>query len=168
MIKLPFYNEIRIEPKDISNLGTIISESKIGKVPLFFSIEELSENHQEKFLNFFFKFSKEEELNLYFPYPVFIISTLKNTDFFEKKLIFKKKVDLPEFYNKDLKRLRTKEINFLKKILLNSEKINNFDNQSQINFIKENGKKQKILFDLTNEFNFFQNILDELNAEDPL
>ena len=162
MIKLPFYDEINIEPKDLFSIEKIIEKSKIGKVPIYFQISNLSKKHQKEFLNEFFELAKKNDLNLYFPYPVYIISNLEDIVEFETRLIFKKADDLPSFYKKDLQKLRAKEVTILKKIFFNSERINNIDNRSKLNFVMENAKNQKHLFELTKEFNFLKNILDEL------
>ena len=162
MIKLPFYDEINIEPKDLFSIEKIIEKSKIGKVPIYFQISNLSKKHQKEFLNEFFELAKINDLNLYFPYPVYIISNLEDVGEFETRLIFKKVDDLPSFYKKDLQKLRAKEVTILKKIFFNSERINNIDNRSKLNFVMENAKNQKHLFELTKEFNFLKNILDEL------
>ena len=162
MIKLPFYDEINIEPKDLFSIEKIIEKSEIGKVPIYFQISNLSKKHQKEFLNEFFELAKINDLNLYFPYPVYIISNLEDVREFETRLIFKKVDDLPSFYKKDLQKLRAKEVTILKKIFFNSERINNIDNRSKLNFVMENAKNQKHLFELTKEFNFLKNILDEL------
>ena len=162
MIKLPFYDEINIEPKDLFSIEKIIEKSKIGKIPIYFKISNLSKKHQKEFLNEFFELAKKNDLNLYFPYPVYIISNLEDIGEFETRLIFKKVDDLPSFYKKDLQKLRAKEVTILKKIFFNSERINNIDNRSKLNFLMENAKNQKHLFELTKEFNFLKNILDEL------
>jgi len=160
MIKLPFYEEIRIEKKDIESLRTIIDKSKSSKLPIYFSIKHLEEQVQDRFIFLFFEIIKEQKFNLYFPYPTYIISSTQKS-FGTKNIIFKTRKDLPIFFKKDLQKLRAKELNFLKKILLNSERVTNIDEFKKLKFLKKNAKKQKVLFDLTKEFNFFRDILDE-------
>jgi hypothetical protein len=166
MIKLPFYDEIKIEPKDLFSIEKIIEKSKIGKVPIYFDISHLNKKHQKEFLKDFFELAKNNDLNLYFPYPVYIVSNLEETGSVKTKLIFKKTDDLPCFYKKDLQKLRAKEVSILKKIFFNSERINNLENQPKLNFVVENAKNQKLLFELTKEFNFFKNVLDELDSKE--
>ena len=160
MIKLPFYDEIRVEKKDIESLRDIIDKSKRAKIPTYFFIKHLEEAVQNRFLFLFFEIVKEHNFNLYFPYPIYIISSIQKR-YGDKNIIFKDKKDLPIFFKKDLQKLRAKELNILKKILLNSERVTNIDEYKKMKFLKENAKKQKLLFNLTKEFNFFRNILDE-------
>ena len=160
MIKLPFYEEIRIDKKDIESWKVIIENLKFGTSPIYFFLNDLEEQLQEKFISLFFDIIKDRKFNLFFPYPVYIISSTEKS-FGTKNIIFKSKKELPVFFKKDLQKLKARELDSLKKILLNAERISNIDEFKKLNFIKENAKKQRVLFNLTSEFNFFQNILDE-------
>ena len=160
MIKLPFYEEIRIDKKDIESWKVIIENLKFGTIPIYFFLNELEEPLQEKFISLFFDIINDRKFNLFFPYPIYIISSTEKS-FGTKNIIFKSKKELPVFFKKDLQKLKARELDSLKKILLNAERISNIDEFKKLNFIKENAKKQRVLFNLTSEFNFFQNILDE-------
>ena len=165
MIKLPFYDEIRIDKQDIESWKKIIENIKFGTIPIYFYLNDLEEDIQNNFIHLFFEITDEKKFNLFFPYPVYIVSSTSK-DFETKKIIFKSKKDLPVFFKKDLQKLKARELDSLKKILLNAERISNIDEFKKLKFIKENAKKQKKLFDLTKEFNFFQNILDEMTNEE--
>ena len=160
MIKLPFYDEIRIDKKDPESWKATIENLKFGTIPVYFFLNELEEEMQEQFISLFFNVVNEKKFNLFFPYPIYIVSsTIKR--YGKKNIIFKSKKDLPVFFKKDLQKLKARELDALKKILFNAERVGNIDEFKKLKFIKENALKQKKLFNLTNEFNFFQNILDE-------
>ena len=165
MIKLPFYDEIRIDKKDVESWKRTIENLKFGTIPVYFFLNDLEEEVQNKFISLFFDIVNENNFNLYFPYPIYIVSSTSKR-FGSKEIIFKSKKDLPAFFKKDLQKLKARELDSLKRILLNAERVSNIDEFKKINFIKENAKKQKVLFNLTNEFNFFQNILDETTDEE--
>ena len=165
MIKLPFYDEIRIDKQDIESWKKIIENIKFGTIPIYFYLSDLEEDIQNNFIHLFFDIINEKKFNIFFPYPVYIVSSTSK-DFETKKIIFKSKKDLPVFFKKDLQKLKARELDSLKKILFNAERISNIDEFKKLKFIKENANKQKKLFDLTKEFNFFQNILDEMTNEE--
>ena len=160
MIKLPFYEEIRIDNRDNLSWRETIENLKFGTIPIYFFLNDLDEHLQEEFISLFLDIIHERKFNLFFPYPIYIVSST-NKSFGTKKIIFKSKRELPVFFKKDLQKLKARELDSLKKILLNAERISNIDEFKKLNFIKVNAKKQRELFNLTSEFNFFQNILDE-------
>ena len=97
MIKLPFYEEIRIDKKDIESWKVIIENLKFGTIPIYFFLNDLEEQLQEKFISLFFDIIKDRKFNLFFPYPVYIISSTEKS-FGTKNIIFKSKKELPVFF----------------------------------------------------------------------
>ena len=114
MIKLPFYDEIKIEKKDLESLRDIIHNSKKSKIPTYFYIKHLEEAVQTKFIFLFFEIVKEHNFNLYFPYPIYIVSSTEES-FGDKSILFKNKKRTSYFFQKRPSKTSSERAQFSKK-----------------------------------------------------
>ena len=63
-------------------------------------LDELEEEMQDQFISLFFTVANEKKFNLFFPYPIYIVSSTSKR-YGTKNIIFKSKKDLPLFFKKE-------------------------------------------------------------------
>ena len=124
-----------------------------------FSISHLQDEVQA--LSFIEEYLQENDISNY-PYPIYIISTIKlyNGPF----KLFEKVEELPQFFKQKIKQLNTKENKILQKIYLKQQNLKNMNGVDFTYILKQYADSHKIIYNNMKEADFLDRISSKLEA----
>ena len=161
-MKTPLYQEVKISTL---NLDHDIEQGPWGEGPLYINFPASSDTEFQKMaLARLKQHLKSKNISTFFPYPIYVISTLIK-DRSEFPILASEK-QLPKFFHSKRRELTSKEIPFLKKIQILAKKVQNGQVEDKLQKIKSMGEKNRQLFDLTCETYFYQTIRRKLKLNE--
>jgi hypothetical protein len=158
-MKIPIFEEIRIEEMTAEKLRIMVSDSRIGKVPCYINLGHLKKEETEALVLNLENIVLENNLHPLFPYPLYIVSNFALKCLFPTVRTVK---DLPEHYFKKIKRPNNKELQLLNKLSLKVDKIKNLELYKIINEFKSSSTGQRKLYNATKELHFLENLHSKL------
>ena len=114
---IPSFKQVNINFPTKEKIFEQLSLHQFGQLPYIFTISHLEDEVQA--LSFIEEYLQENDISNY-PYPIYIISTLKL--YKGPFTLFEKIEELPRFFKQKIKQLNTKENKILQKIYLKQQK----------------------------------------------
>ncbi|MBT7610856.1 MAG: hypothetical protein HN576_13930 [Bacteriovoracaceae bacterium] len=162
-MRIPIYEEIKLEHHDIESISTVLKEKDFGQVPFFISTSEIDKNFISEALDNISEVLITLNINLKLPYPIYIISLTKINH--PELTILDSVNDLPTHFFNKARRLKTKEKALLSKISLIASKISNENVPQILDDLKDILKPQRRLYEVSKELYFYETILDGLSGK---
>ncbi|MGZ3788751.1 MAG: hypothetical protein ACXVLQ_09525 [Bacteriovorax sp.] len=158
-MKIPIFEEIRIEEMTVEKLRIIVSDSRIGKVPCYLNLTSLRKEEMENLILNLEQIALEHNLHPLFPYPLYIVYPHPIKSIFSSVRTVK---ELPEHYFKKVKRPNNKELQLLNKLSLKVDKIKNLELYKIMGEFKDSTKAQRTLYQETKELYFLETLYARL------
>ncbi|MDO9182682.1 MAG: hypothetical protein Q7U04_09750 [Bacteriovorax sp.] len=158
-MKIPIFEEILLSEVTPEKLRTIVSDSRIGKVPCYLNLSNLNKEATEQMVVNLAQIILEHNIHPRFPYPLYIVSTISVKSIFPWVRTVK---DLPEHYFKKVKRPSNKELQLLNKLSLKVDKIKNLELYKIINEFRDSTESQRKLYNETKELYFLETLNSRL------
>lgn len=164
-MKIPIFEEIKIDDFMSETYFDDIEEDKIGRVPTYFNLIGLKRSLALEVINKLQGHLKTKNKNPYFPYPTYLVSNLSFKEYelsYNLPLLRLKVVksvnDLPDHFFKKVKRPNAKELGLLSKLYMKVDKLEFLNlNELQQSFIKSS-LSDKELFERAKELSFLEKI----------
>lgn len=157
--KIPIYNEIIIDGLNTEQLRQRLASLQIGSLPYYIVIHEQDQQVVIKRINSILSIVEELGLSVYFPYPLYIITT--KLDQHPNIQISPSVEELPRYFFKKIRRLKPKEISILNKNKVLSSKISNENILKKHRELKSMLKKNRELSNISREIDFYQKITEK-------
>ena len=158
-MKIPIYEEILFEELSAEKLRIIVSDSRIGKVPCYLNLSTIKTDEIDNIIMNLEQIILENNLHPFFPYPLYIISTIHIDTIFP---IVKSVKELPEHYFKKIKRPSNKELQLLNKLALKVNKIKNLEIYKILGIFKLTCLMQRNLYNETKELYFLETLSSKI------
>ncbi|MCO4793384.1 MAG: hypothetical protein KC493_06725 [Bacteriovoracaceae bacterium] len=157
-MRIPIYEEISPEEFELSYLCNLFSTKKIGKVPMYIVLHQLTGEELETALTNITEALIMLSIHPKFPYPLYIVS---NSIDHHKDLSVVPSVDaLPRHFHQKARRLKSKELGLLSKCSILSKKVQNLNIHQRFRQITKSATPQRQLFDKCKEVYFYERITD--------
>ncbi|PIK15431.1 hypothetical protein [Halobacteriovorax sp. JY17] len=155
-MRIPIYEELVLDHFSTDYLKEKIKASKVGSLPMYTSLHNVSEAERANVVSNIEQALKELHKNPLFPYPYYIVSEtpIKGT----LMSVFQSVDELPSHYFKKSKRLKNKELMLLNKVGVLNEKVINMNLYENQKIIQESAVDQRSLYKQTKELNFYEEI----------
>jgi len=143
-MELPTYYKIIVDESSFDEFDQFLFHSPIGKRPCY--VDLLGRNSEEviPILNQMNERLVFLEISYQFPYPVYILNeNVRNHPNFR---MVKDVSELPKFFNLKSKRPRNNDMELLRKINIQRERINNLNLDAKLGFIRGNAHLNKKLY----------------------
>ena len=157
-MKIPIYQEVRLSSND---LDQDLANAPWGQGPAYILFPPSSGvEFQKMALARLKQLLLKRGIDCYFPYPIYVISTLPlgRVDF----QVLPHESKLPGFFKSRRRELTAKEIPFIKKIQLLANKVVNSKVDEKMAQIQQMAIRNRELFNLTSETHFYQTIRKKL------
>ena len=152
-MKIPIFEEIRLNDTNVDQLRLLVSESRIGAVPSYLNIGNLKKEERDLLILNLEQVILEYGIHPMFPYPLYLVSTNPVKSIFPSVRSVK---ELPEHFFKKVKRPNNKELQLLNKLSLKVNKIKNLELYKIISTFKSSSASQKELYNETKELYFLE------------
>lgn len=162
-MRVPVYQELKITKFDVMNVLDQMKKSRIGQAPCYIDISPLEKDEAEHALQVIedtFKMLKASPL---FPYPTYIITEIPELETNLPTIETKDK--LPKHFMRPIKRLTSKELSLLNKAVTLTNRIANTPIQQRLQELQQGTKYYKMLFQLSKELDFYQDVLEDLKKQ---
>jgi len=154
---IPSYKQININNSTRNSIFTQLEPHVFGQLPYILNIDHLSDQFEaiaviEEF------FEKIRVTN--YPYPIYIISTLKN--YHGPFSIFESINECPAFFKQKIKQLNARENKIIQKIYLKQKNLLNMQGHNYEEDLKDYSLSHKEIHHLHKEAIFLNNLKDKL------
>ena len=160
IVRVPVFEEIIIPSSDKSMLGQALVRQRVGRQPCYLSLNGLEMAQRQATIDQIEEILQEKSISPRFPYPFFIISDKTVQSSFIP--IAKSFDELPQYYQRAIKKLTPKETALLNKVLLLNDKIANLSINKSLKSINDHAESQKKFHDLFKEKSFYERIYQNL------
>lgn len=166
-MRVPVYEELKISQFDVMAVLDQMKKSRLGHVPCYIDLVGHPENETDQALQALEDALIMLKVSPLFPYPFFIISDKIKRQTTHIPIV-QNKSELPAHFKKPVKRLTSKELSLLNKAVTLTERISNTPLQQRQKELDEGTRFHKMLFQLSKELDFYQEILEDLQMEKKL
>lgn len=154
-MKIPIFEEVLLKGTSLSELHSVVEDSKIGKVPCYLNLSNFKSDEVETLVINLEQVILEAALHPRFPYPLFLVTEKSVKSLFP---CVKSVKELPEHYFKKVKRPNNKELQLLNKLSLKVDKIKNLQLYKVTQDLKDTADTQKKLYVETKELHFLERL----------
>ena len=152
-MKIPIFEEILLKGTTLSDLYTVVEDSRIGKVPCYLNLSTFNKEELATLVINLEQIILEAGLHPRYPYPFFLVTEKSVRSLLPSVKSVK---DLPEHYFKKIKRPNNKELQLLNKLSLKVDKIKNLQLYKITQSLKDTAETQKKLYIETKELHFLE------------
>jgi hypothetical protein len=163
-MRVPVYEELFIKNTDVMSIVDVLRRSKVGKSPIYLNLNLVPHNLSVDLLETLVESLKILKISPYFPYPLYVISSIRPTHI--SLPFLNDESELPQhFYNK-IKKLNSKELDLTHKIATLTDRISNQPIETRRKELNKAMKVQRKLYTLTKEQAFYERIIGNLNKSE--
>lgn len=159
---LPLYKILEIYDAKKAAVWAKMANAPIGALPVIFDITKLAAKERQalEFIEEFVRLKKAAT----FPYPLYVISTIKNHQGVIE--LFESINHVPQFFRKKNRPLNMKENSLLSKVNLKQSKLANVNPEDFDNVSKNYSSGHKVIFKKQSYLDYMATILKELRGKE--
>lgn len=160
-MKVPLLQKIEISQKDLTELENIFKKNSVGKIPSILIFTDLTIEQTQAAFQMAEGLCRHLELDPSLPYPLYVLN-----EWNIEQTFFPEVTDLnsvPRHFVKKIKRVKKREQNILDKVITLSDRINNHQVTSDLEYIALKAKDNKKLKELCSEKSFYLDLLTQMH-----
>lgn len=154
---IPHFKQININNSTEESINHQLSSYTFGHMPYILNISNLSDQFEA--LSIIEEFMESEGITNY-PYPIYIISDLKN--YHGPFSIFEDIKDCPSFFKQKIKQLNSRENKILQRIYLKQKNLFNMQGHNYEENLKDYSFHHKEIYHLHKESLFLSKLKEKL------